>query len=384
MIEQHAVVVGAGVGGLSAAAALARRGWAVTVLERQPVVSGAGAGISLWPNALRALDRLGVGERFRNAGVIGGRSGVRRPDGRWIARSDLAEAIVRRYGRPLVLVHRADLIATLVDVLPSQALHAGVQATSVRQVDTGPATVSTTDGDLSADLVVLADGLRSTLRGRLFPQNPGYRYAGYTSWRMVAKRPTGRLQPAETWGRNGERFAVLPLSRDLVYCYATANAPAGAHSPDERADLIRRFGDWHEPIPAILASISVDDVLRTDIHELSQPLPAMHAGCVAVLGDAAHAMTPDLGQGGCQAIEDAVVLAATVGPGDRPVRDTLPAYTEARLGRTTDIARRSRRAGRLYQAPPFVARAAARAMNLIPASVIARGLAPILDWQPPE
>jgi hypothetical protein len=89
-------------------------------------------------------------------------------------------------------------------------------------------------------------------------------------------------------------------------------------------------------------------------------------------------------QGGCQAIEDAVALAATVGSGDRPVRDTLPAYTEARLGRTTDIARRSRRAGRLYQAPPFVARAAARAMNLIPASVIARGLAPILDWQPPE
>ncbi len=383
MVRRHAVVVGAGVGGLSAAAALARRGWAVTVLERQPVVSGAGAGISLWPNALRALDRLGLGEQFRHGGVIGGRSGVRRPDGRWIARSDLAEAITRRYGRPLILVHRADLIATLVDMLPPQTLHADVQATSLRQDGSGSATVSTTAGDVTADLVVLADGLRSALRGLLFPEHPGYRYAGYTSWRMVAKRPAGQLEPAETWGRDGERFAVLPLSRDLVYCYATANAPAGARSPDERADLIRRFGDWHDPIPAILASIPADEVLRTDIHELSRPLPAMHAGCVAVLGDAAHAMTPDLGQGGCQAIEDAVVLAATVASGDQPVRDALPAYTRARLGRTADVARRSHRAGQLYQAPPFIARAAARSMNLIPARFVARGLAPILDWQPP-
>jgi 2-polyprenyl-6-methoxyphenol hydroxylase-like FAD-dependent oxidoreductase len=384
MVKAHAVVVGAGVGGLSAAAALVQRGWAVTVLERQPVVSGAGAGISLWPNALRALDRLGIGARFRTGGVIGGRSGVRRPDGRWIARSDLADEITRRFGRPLLLVHRAELITTLVDLLPVQALRPGVWATSIRQGESGPATVSTQDGELTADLVVLANGLRSPQRHDLFPGHPGYRYAGYTSWRMVTERPTGTLEPAETWGRRGERFAVLPLADDRVYCYATANAPANVHGPDERAELTRRFGEWHDPIPSILASVPPEAVLRTDIHELSQPLPAMHAGCVAVLGDAAHAMTPDLGQGGCQAIEDAVVLAAVVGSGNQPVRDALPAYTEARLGRTTDIVRRSRRAGRLYQAPPLLARAAAWGMNVIPASVIARGLAPILDWQPPE
>ncbi|MGW5666728.1 FAD-dependent monooxygenase [Micromonospora sp. NPDC003776] len=384
MVEQHAVVVGAGVGGLSAAAALVQRGWAVTVLERQPVVSGAGAGISLWPNALRALDRLGLGEWFQAGGVIGGRSGVRRPDGRWIARSDIADEITRRYGRPLVLRHRAELITALVDLLPVEALRPGVRATAILQAEAGPAAVSTTDGELTADLVVLADGLRSQLRHELFPGHPGHRYAGYTSWRMVAERPTGPLEPAETWGRRGERFAVLPLADDRVYCYATANAPAGVRSPDERAELIRRFGAWHDPIPTILASISPEAVIRTDIHELAQPLPAMHVGCVAVLGDAAHAMTPDLGQGGCQAIEDAVVLAAVVGSGTQPVRAALPAYTEARLGRTTDIARRSRSAGRLYQAPPLIARAAAWGMNAIPASVIARGLAPILDWQPPE
>jgi 2-polyprenyl-6-methoxyphenol hydroxylase-like FAD-dependent oxidoreductase len=260
----------------------------------------------------------------------------------------------------------------------------GVRATSIRQGETGPATVSTKAGEVTADLVVLADGLRSQLRHDLFPGHPGYRYAGYTSWRMVTERPTGTLEPAETWGRRGERFAVLPLSDDRVYCYATANAPANVRSPDERAELTRRFGRWHDPIPTILASVAPEVVLRTDIHQLSPPLPAMHAGCVAVLGDAAHAMTPDLGQGGCQAIEDAVVLAAVVGSGDQPVRDALPAYTEARLDRTTDIARRSRRAGRLYQAPPLLAGAAAWGMNVIPASVIARGLAPIVGWRPPE
>jgi 2-polyprenyl-6-methoxyphenol hydroxylase-like FAD-dependent oxidoreductase len=127
-----------------------------------------------------------------------------------------------------------------------------------------------------------------------------------------------------------------------------------------------------------------DDVLRNDIEELP-PLPAMHAGRVALLGDAGHAMTPDLGQGACQAIEDAVVLAALLDPSDRAtVPDALVRYTNLRLPRTSAVVRRSRKAGALYHRPLPVRRAAARLMNLVPAGVIARSLTPVLDWQPPD
>jgi 2-polyprenyl-6-methoxyphenol hydroxylase-like FAD-dependent oxidoreductase len=136
----------------------------------------------------------------------------------------------------LVLIHRAELITALVDFLPVDALHPGVRATSIRQGETGPAAVSTTDGELAADLVVLADDLRSHLRHDLFPG-------------MIAKRPTGTLEPAETWGRRSERFAVLPLADYRVYCYATANAPASMRSPDERAELTRALRRMARPGP---------------------------------------------------------------------------------------------------------------------------------------
>jgi 2-polyprenyl-6-methoxyphenol hydroxylase-like FAD-dependent oxidoreductase len=319
--------------------------------------------------------------------TLSGQSGVRRPDGRWIARTDVGAAIQTRFGLPLLLVQRAGLAAALASQLRDSAIRFGATATGIEPGDAKTSgQVRLAEESIAADLVVAADGGRSMARTALFPAHPGLRYAGYTSWRLLVARGDLAVQPAETWGRHGQRFAVLPLGEDTLYCYATATATArdargDDAPPGERAELMARFGAWHQPIPDILSRVAPGATIRTDIYEIAEPLPSMHSGRVAFVGDSAHAMTPDLGQGGCQALEDAVVLAAIVN--DSTSCEGLRQYTDARLSRTSAVVARSHRAGRLYQAPPWLARNAARLMRLVPATVLARGLDPVAAWRPP-
>jgi 2-polyprenyl-6-methoxyphenol hydroxylase-like FAD-dependent oxidoreductase len=379
---RRALIACGGLGGLTAAVALHQRGWSVCVFEQAPTLEPVGAGISLWPNSLRALDMIGVGEPARAQATLSGPSGVRKPDGDWLSRSDLGAAIQQRFGDPLVLLHRAELVAMLVERLPFGAVQAASTVLGVHLgAESAPATVITQHGEAEAELVVAADGIRSVLRGFLYPQHPGPRYAGYTAWRMVVPAPVGIDTGFESWGTNGRRFAVLPLGGDRLYCYATATAPAGVRYDDERAELTRLFGDWHDPIPRIVAGLKPDQLLHQDVEELATPLLSFNRGRVGLLGDAAHAMTPDLGQGGGMAIEDAIVLAEVLGE-DRPVVQALTEYTERRLPRTTAVARRSRRAGRMYSAPYGAQLLTARLLGALPASALTRGLRSTVDWRP--
>jgi 2-polyprenyl-6-methoxyphenol hydroxylase-like FAD-dependent oxidoreductase len=383
----EAVVAGAGIGGLAAAVALAGRGWHVTVCEQAAALEPVGAGIGLAPNALRALDTIGAGDAVRARSALGGAGGVRRPDGRWLARVDLDDTTIE-LGDRVDVVRRAELLALLTDRLPAGSLHLG---TAVRDVTPGGGAdrprLRTDAGELTADVVVAADGVRSVLREALFPDHPGARYAGYTAWRMIAPAVDAEIVPAETWGR-GTRFAIVPLADRQLYCYATADTPAGARAADEHAELLRRFGAWHDPIPAVLAATDPAAVLRNDIEELAAPLAAYHRGRVAVLGDAAHAMTPDLGQGGCMALEDAVVLAHLLGrAGAEGTPGALADYTAARHRRTQQVAARSRRVGRVAQlsSPSAVTLRdlGLRLGSLLPRRLASRAMRPIFDWQPP-
>ncbi|MFF8930392.1 FAD-dependent monooxygenase [Streptomyces longwoodensis] len=386
MGARHVVVAGGGIGGLTAAVALSRHGWRVTVCERAPALTGAGAGIVLAPNALRALDSIGVPTGAWAGDAPLGTVGLRTPDGAWLSRAD-SRALVARHGLSSCAVHRAVLIDALAAALPPGTVRLGVPVTGVDDAG-GPVRVRTTAGDLDADVLVAADGLRSVLRAQLFPRHPGLRHAGEAGWRAVlpgAGLP--RPQAAETWGA-GERFGVVPLVDGRIYAYATAVTGPAARPADHHADLTRRFGAWHDPIPALLDRLDPRHpepvgILHHDFHELAVPLPRFHAGRVALLGDAAHAMTPNLGQGGCQAVEDAVVLAHLLARGT-DVPAALAAYTQARHRRTVRIGRRSRRIGELARlSHPLAVSLRNLAVRATPRAATVRALDEVLGWQPP-
>jgi 2-polyprenyl-6-methoxyphenol hydroxylase-like FAD-dependent oxidoreductase len=225
-----------------------------------------------------------------------------------------------------------------------------------------------------ADLVVGADGIRSFVRGRLWPEAPAPVYSGSTAWRAVTPKPwDGPLVTAITWGRGAE-FGMVPLLDGRVYWYGAVNAPAGGRGEDHVA-VRERFGGWHDPIPALLAATTAGAVRRDDLYCLDTPLPTYVKGRVALLGDAAHAMMPNLGQGANQALEDAVVLGA-VDPAE---------YDRLRRPRSQLVARASRTVGRFGQQLQSPAAVAARNLliRITPATIALRSMVRYADWQPP-
>ncbi|MFF5257893.1 FAD-dependent monooxygenase [Actinomadura viridis] len=380
MVERTAVVVGGGIGGLAAGVALSRRGWRVEVCERAAEFTEVGTGLSLWPNALRALAALGLDGPVRAAGAVEAGGGVRDRAGRWLTRTDNAE-LEARFGAPLVVVHRADLVRILAGALPREALRPSTPVTGVRD-DGDAVVVEHAGGSLRAGLVIGADGLNSTVRRAAWPSAEPPRYAGFTAWRMVTDPlPEPLTSGAVMWGR-GEEFGFTSMRGGRVYCFGAAVTPAGGAAPGgEKAEVRRRFGTWPEPIPALLDAVPEDGVLRHDISTLP-PLSTYVSGRTVLLGDAAHAMTPTLGQGGCQALEDAVVLADCLHRAP-DVTAALARYDRLRRPRTQRVARRSARLGAVanWAWPPAVM-ARDLGARLTPAGVTLRAMAPILGWRP--
>ncbi|MFC0198337.1 FAD-dependent monooxygenase, partial [Microbacterium arthrosphaerae] len=350
----RAAIIGAGIGGLCTAIGLARAGADVTVFERAEVLKPRGSGLSIFGNGLAALDALGAGDAVRaisGSGATASRAGQRTPDGSWLATIPAAGV------GELRIVHRADLHEQLVALLPPGALRLGVAVTAVadggRRVEFADAS-GTAAGEFG--LTVAADGLRSAVR-RSWPGDRGIRYSGYSTWRGVTDRPVDlRGEAGETWGR-GLRFGLAPLADGRVYWFGVATMPEGAAIDDEFGEVRRLFGHWHAPIPELLDATDPEGVFRLPIHDLAGPLPTFRQERCVLLGDAAHAMTPDLGQGAGQAMEDAATLAALLAPfvraGTAPtagIDDALAEYDRLRRARTQPLARRARMLGRVAQA----------------------------------
>jgi 2-polyprenyl-6-methoxyphenol hydroxylase-like FAD-dependent oxidoreductase len=380
-----AVVVGAGIGGLAAAIGLRGAGWQALVLERSDPPAEVGAGLSLWSNALGALDALGVGAAVRRMATPRASGGIRTSTGRWLSRLGDTRRL-EDAGVTLLMVHRTELHRQLLAALDPETVVGG--ATVHRVCDRGDHVVvgyrtSRGPAEAAADLVIGADGIHSTVRRALWPGSADPVYAGCTAWRGVTREPFDpRGRASENWG-TGAEFGLVPLGDRRVYWFGTANLPRATGFPDEHAEVLRRFTDWPDPIAEVIRATAPEAVLHHDLFHLPLPLSRFSRGRVALLGDAAHAMTPHLGQGACLTLEDAAVLAAEVGA-DQEVPRALERYDRLRRPRTERLVARSARLGRIIQTENGAALALRNlVIRATPTRAVTAGIARVTSWTPP-
>ena len=375
------LVVGGAIGGLTAGIALRRAGFDPLVLERHAAPAEVGAGLSLWPNAVHPLRALGLGDAIAAAGLESAGGALRLSDGRVLASLPGAR-LDDRFGAPMLFVHRADLIEILRAALPSETRHDGARVTGVREHAGG--VTATLDGgkELEGALIIGADGVRSLVREQLWGDGPAVP-SGDVAWRAVVSMGD-ELAPleGEAWGR-GLLFGAVPLRGERIYWFAgAASDEHGDADPERERDVLQaRFATWSVPAAELVGRTDPAAIIRTPLLERAVAAP-LARGRAALLGDAAHPMFPNLGQGGCQAIEDAVELASALA-GEPDLASALARYDQVRRSRVAKIVARSRRTG---QAALLASRPLSAARNLAlrctPQSATVRSMAPIVGHRP--
>lgn len=349
-------MVGAGPAGLAVALAVRAAGYRPLVLEKTGAdEQRVGTALTLWPNALEALAELGAGPRggadgglaaaVRALGQPAEGNQIRTADGRLL--DDIPASVMRGLGGTGLALLRSELVGVLRDRLGAGTIRTGAHCLGwTRAGDRVVAHLA--DGtEEVGDLLIGADGLRSAVRRQLLGGRDALRYAGYPVWRGVTEYDLGPAPGLLSMGP-GAQFGLFPMRDGRAYWFASLALPAGrATELPAREFLAERFGDWRQPVPAVLAATSDQQILVTDIYD-RRPLRRWGCGPVVLVGDAAHPSTPNLGQGTCQALEDAAVLGHHLrryGHGDQALR----AYESARRSRANGLTRQARMFGQIGQ-----------------------------------
>ena len=354
----RAVVVGAGIGGLATAIALEQAGVEPIVIERAPQLHEAGFGLVLSANAVTALRSLGLRDRVAARGTRVRRAEIRNPRGELLTLIDYETLGWETYG-----ILRTELQQAMLETAPAARLRLGT--TCIDATEDGQVRLDDAD-PVIADVVVGADGIRSTVRRSLFGEEP-LRYGGHRAWRAGTRFDDELVRDrfVEVWGVGGG-FGFGPAGPGRVYWYCFEAVPEGAPAPDRpRDEFLRRYRAWFDPIPALIESTEPDAIEPTFTYD-RPPRRTWGRGRVTLLGDAAHPMKPNIGQGAAQALEDAVVLGSCIAE-RADAEEALRSYERRRVRRANAVVRASRQAGRAAEIrSPIGARLRDAVMKALP------------------
>ena len=310
-----AIIIGGGIGGLTTGIALQKQGIKFEIYEAAPELKPVGAGIVMASNAMLVFQRLGIEQKIAQAGLEVQKAFGVDEKFKMISELDVTGKVAPRYGIGSYAIHRGRLQQVLLSVIDGSKVFLHKRLDRVEQTDS-KAKVFFQDGTWAeGDIVIGADGIKSATRKSIFGELP-LRYSGQTCWRGMAKftLPDERKGNSyEMWGpKKGFRFGFVPTAKDEVYFYTTYFTSAGGRDAGpNKKKLIELYAPFGDLPRQIVESTPEENIIRSDIHDLA-PFPQWWKGRVVLLGDAAHATTPNLGQGGCQAVEDALALALSL------------------------------------------------------------------------
>jgi 2-polyprenyl-6-methoxyphenol hydroxylase-like FAD-dependent oxidoreductase len=378
-------IIGGGIGGLTVALALKQFGFEPQIFEQAPQLLEVGSAIIIWPNAMRVLHHLGLSELVRHDGGLVAEAGWLNQDGRLINRFALPETDF-----PAIVLHRARLQEELLRALPPASIHLGHVFESFAQNSDVVVAKFTNRTSLEFDLLIGADGLHSHVRAQLLNDGPPT-YRGYIAWRGVVDFTPKSLTPAraiEIYGK-GKRFGIGPLGFDKVGWWVSVNknSPnAEVNDLSPREELLQLFDGWCEPVPELIRATPLSSLIRNPIFD-RKPVRKWGEGSVTLMGDAVHPLTPNLGQGGCLAIEDAAILARCLSKYAAPTNSAssiavaLRKFEMLRFARTATVARCSRMQGIVGQwENPWAVRLRRTVLSSIPDCLTQRLLRWVIDY----
>lgn len=344
-MNSEITIIGAGIGGLCTALALTKQGFTVRIYERALELKSTGAGIVLGANAMKSLDFLGVSEQIIQHSFSSNECTIFSD-----ARKKLQSLHYKNNSIPnYTFIHRSDLVKTLADSLPKGSIYFNKHLLDFKQKENHIELYFEDGSIIYTKYVIAADGIRSKIRQKLLPQKQ-IRFAGYTCWRGVLDNCPDHIEQifTETWGPRG-RFGIVPLSNNRMYWYAFKNSKA--NDPElakwTKKELLSNFISYHDPIQQLIEKTPNENIIKHDIYDL-EPLQQYTFGNILLVGDAAHAATPDMGQGACQAIEDALHLAVSLKKAQN-IEEAFRNYESTRLNHTRRVVQDSRFLGKIAQ-----------------------------------
>ncbi|MBJ9951455.1 MULTISPECIES: FAD-dependent urate hydroxylase HpxO [unclassified Acinetobacter] len=339
-------IIGAGMGGLTAGIALKKFGHSVTIYEQTEQIRAVGAAISLWSNGVKCLNYLGLTEQIAQLG--GQMDHLAYFDG--LTGDKMTQfsllPLIEEVGQRPYPVSRADLQNMLMDEFGRDNIHLGKKMVALKQIDQ-QVQVNFADGtEITTALVIGADGTHSLTRQYVLGEQVERRYAGYVNWNGLVEI-SDQLAQADQWTTfvgDGKRVSLMPIAENRFYFFFDVPLPVGLdNNKSQYKTLFKQyFKNWCSPVQNLIEAIDVETTNRVEIHDI-EPFTQFYKGRVVILGDAAHSTTPDIGQGGCQAMEDAIYLARALQINTLGLEDALKRYQNKRNERANELVLRARK-----------------------------------------